>query len=254
MEHFRKEDETLEPLLAGRGYILQKRGGYRFSLDAVVLAYFVTRLQADARFKKGIHYIDLGTGCGIVPVLLGKWKKDLKGYGVEIQEPMADMARRNLQIHDLQARMQILCMDLREIPSHIPGDSFDWVTTNPPYRSLNTGRVNPDPEKALARHEVAATRRDICGVMAYLLRKRGRAFWVYPASRAAGLMADLREAGLEPKTLRPVYPKPGERARRVLVEAVCKGKEDLTLEEPLVVEQDYGNYSEEIERVFRWDF
>ena len=248
-----REDETLEPLLVDRGYILQKRRGYRFSLDAVVLADFAARLYGKAKAGKTSHYLDLGTGCGVILLLLAKWGRGLTGYGVEIQEPLADLAARNLRLHGLEDRFQILRMNLTDLPARFPRGSFDWITSNPPYRRLETGRINPDQRKALARHELAASLEDICGVTAYLLRDKGRSFLVYPASRFAGLVFALRKAGLEPKTARPVYPKPGERASWVLVEAVFKGKEELSLEPPLFVQDGQGSYTGEMNRIFRWE-
>jgi tRNA1Val (adenine37-N6)-methyltransferase len=252
-EALKRDDETLEPLLAAGGTILQKRHGYRFSLDAVVLADFVTRLQSKSKAHKEIRYLDLGTGCGIILILLAKWGKGLTGYGVEIQQPLTDMARRNLQLHSLQERFEILWLNLKDLPSHLPGASFDWITSNPPYRKVDSGRINPDPRKALARHELAASLEDLCRVMAHLLRDKGRAFVVYPASRFAGLVDRLRRVGLEPKTVRPVYPKPGEKACWVLVEAVRNGKEELSLERPLFVEEAQGGYTDEVQAMFRWE-
>jgi len=249
----RREDETLEPLLSDRGTILQKRQGYRFSLDAVVLADFVARSRGKAGACRRTRYLDLGTGSGIILVLLAKWGTGLTGYGVEIQESLADMAGRNLKLHNLQDRFEILCMDLKDLPLRFPPASFDWITSNPPYRRLHTGRVNPDPQKAVARHELAASLEDICRVMAFLLREKGRSFLVYPASRFAGLVGELRKADLEPKTVRPVYPKPGEKACWVLVEAVLHGKEEAAIEQPLFVEDAGGGYTEEMKTIFRWD-
>ena len=253
-EKLRESDETLEPLLVDKGYILQKRGGYRFSLDALLLAYLVTYLNRTERAGEGTRYMDLGTGCGIVTVLLGTWSRSLSGYGVEIQQPLASVARRNLQIHGLEDRFRILCMDLKELPSRFPGKSFDWIAVNPPYRRLHSGRMNPDPQKAMARHEVTASLKVICEVMETLLRKKGRAFLIYPASRFAGLVTQLCSVGLEPKYVRPVYPKSGEKARWILVEAVCGGGEELFVDEPLFVEDERGNHTEEINRIFLWDY
>jgi tRNA1Val (adenine37-N6)-methyltransferase len=253
-EDLRRKDETMETLLGERGVILQKRRGYRFSLDAVVLADFVACLRGGSKPGSRDRCLDLGTGSGIILVLLGKWSRTLSGYGVEIQESLADMADRNLRLHGLEDRFEILCMNLKDLPSRFPRASFDWITTNPPYRRLDTGRLNPDPDKALARHEVTASLRDICRVMAHLLRSKGRSFLVYPASRFAGLAVQLRSVGLEPKTVRPVYPKPNEKACWVLVEAVREGREELVIEPPLFVEEEAGGYTEEIKGIFRWDF
>lgn len=250
-EGLRREDETLEPLLMGGGYILQKRRGYRFSLDAIVLADFVARRQAKAKAGRRIRYLDLGTGCGVILVLLAKWASGVTGYGVEIQKALADLAVRNLRLHGLGDRFQILCTDLKDLPARFPRGSFDWITSNPPYRRLETGRLNPDSQKALARHELTASLEDICRVTAYLLREKGRLFLIYPAGRFVGLVGGLRGAGLEPKTARPVYPKPGERAIWMLVEAVLNGGEELLIEEPLFVENAQGDYTEEMNRIFR---
>ncbi len=250
-EGLRREDETLEPLLMGGGAILQKRGGYRFSLDALVLADFVARRQAKAKDRKRIRYLDMGTGCGVILILLARWAKGLTGYGVEIQQDLADLAERNLRLHGLEDRFQILCTDLKDLPSRFPRASFDWITSNPPYRRLATGRINPDPRKAVARHELSASLQDICRVMASILRGKGRAYLIYPAGRFAGLVAVLRDSGLEPKTVRPVYPKPGERANWMLVEAVRDGREDLLIEEPLFIEDGKGEYTDEVRRIFR---
>jgi tRNA1Val (adenine37-N6)-methyltransferase len=252
-EDLRRKDETLEPLLVGRGHILQKRRGYRFSLDAVVLAHFVARLQGPARADRPVRCMDIGTGCGVILILLAKWGRGLSGYGVEVQEALADLAARNLRLNGLEDRFGILCANLKDLPSRFSRGSFDWITSNPPYRRLQTGRTNPDPQRALARHEIAASLEDLCGVTAYLLREKGKAFLVYPAGRFAGLVASLRAVGLEPKTVRPVYPKPGEGASWVLVEAVCRGREGLAIEAPLFVEADRGGYTEEMERIFRWE-
>jgi len=253
-EELRQEDETLEPLLVDSGYILQKRRGFRFSIDAVLLAALVVRLHSKSRHQEGIRYLDLGTGCGIVPILLAKWNTSLRGQGVEIQEPLADMAARNMRLHGLEERIGILCADLKDLPSRFPPASFDWVTINPPYRELHSGRVNPDPQKAMARHELAVTLEDMCSVMGYLLRRKGRAFLIYPARRLAGLVSTLGEAGLEPKYLQPVYPKPGEKASWVLVEAVRGGGGELRIDVPLYVEDAKGDDSEEVKRIFLWDF
>jgi len=253
-EQFRQEDETLEPLLRDRGWILQKRHGYRFSLDALLLAWLVAVRHEPAREKTGIRYLDLGTGNGIVPILLAKWNHGLSGLGVEIQEPLAAMAARNMKLHGIENRFQILCTDLKDLPSRLSRGSFDWITINPPYRKLQSGRVNPDPQKAMARHELAVTLKEICSVMGFLLRRKGRAFLIYPSGRLTGLIAGLQGAGLTPKYLRPVYPKPGGKSCWVLVEAVCGGGDDLQVDAPLWIEDERGGDSEEIQTIFHWRF
>ncbi len=245
-------DETLELLRMGKGPILQKRDGYRFSIDALILADFMASHLTSARNRRAVRYIDLGTGCGIIAILMAQWKPDLSGYGVEIQPSLADMAARNFMLNNLEDRFQILCMDLKELPDKFLPASFDWITINPPYRQINTGRLNPNRQKAIARHEICVSLEEICKVIAYLLREKGKAYIIYPAPRMVTLMTRLRAAGLEPKSLRPVYPKPKEKACWVLIEAVRKGKEELSFDMPLWVEDEKGQYTEEINRVFQW--
>ena len=249
-----KEDETLESLHMGRGNILQKRKGYRFSIDALILADFLASRQASARNRKNVRYADLGTGSGIIPIMLSKWKNDFTGYGVEIQEALADMAERNIRLHHLEDRFKILHMNLVDLTDRFPGRSFDWITINPPYRRLQTGRINPNMEKALARHEISVTLEEICRVMAALLRVKGKAYVIYPADRFAELVSQLHQSGLEPKCIKPVYPKPGEKAVWILVEAACGGRPGLICENPLWVEDEEGKYSAQIEQMFLWKF
>ena len=249
-ESLRAEDETLEPLLLGQGYILQKRQGYRFSLDALLLASLVTKRQ---KAGKACRYMDLGTGCGIVPILLAKWNPSLQGYGVEIQESLASLARRNLLLHGFENRLRILCADMKSLPARFARGSFDLVTINPPYRELHRGQINPDPQKAMARHELTVSLRDVCAVMGTLLKEKGRAFLIYPAARFSELAAQLRTVGLEPRYVRPVHPKPGQSALWVLVEAVYRGRERLLLDEALYVKDGQDEYTEEVNSIFRWD-
>lgn len=249
----RKEDETLESLLLNQGFILQKRHGYRFSIDAILLAYLAALRRARLRSPGRFGYMDLGCGCGIVPILLARRDPRLRGYGVEIQESLADLAERNMRLHGLEDRIRILHEDLKNLPKSFASGSFDWMTCNPPYRSLAAGRVNPDPQKALARHEIAASLAEICAVMAYLLKAGGKAFLIYPAARSVELLSRMRQNALEPKYLRLVYPRVGERAKWVLVEGVCRGKESLSVDAPLYVEEETGGYTEEVRRMFLWN-
>jgi len=248
----RKEDETLERLLLNQGFILQKRHGYRFSIDAVLLAYLAALRRARPRSPGRFGYMDLGCGCGIVPILLARREPGLHGYGVEIQESLADLAERNMRLHGLEDRIRILHEDLKNLPKSFASGSFDWMTCNPPYRPLAAGRVNPDPQKALARHEIAASLAEICAVMAYLLRAGGKAFLIYPAARSVELLSRMRQHALEPKYLRPVYPRVGERAKWVLVEGVRRGRESLLVDIPLYLEEETGGYTEEVRRMFLW--
>lgn len=241
-------DESLEPLLpdAGGGAIIQKKRGYRFSVDALLLAALAARYRYTSKTK----YLDIGTGCGIVPLLLATAHEHLHGYGVEIQEALANMARRNCILRGVDDRITILCMDVKALPGRFQSGSFDVITSNPPYRAVTSGRINPDAQKAVARHEIHITLAELLSIVAFLLRPKGVFFLVYPAGRCAELIAGLRQVRLQPKRLRPVYPDPAHTARLVLVEAHLGGGDETFVEQPLFIRDQSGEYSREMQQIY----
>jgi tRNA1Val (adenine37-N6)-methyltransferase len=237
-------EETLDSLFGGRLRILQKKSGYRFSIDALLLAHF-----ADPHPKDRI--IDLGTGCGIMPLIIAFRKKTGKIAGVEIQPSLADLARRNATLNRLSTRIKILEKDLRDLEGKNLGGIFDLVLSNPPYRRIGAGRVNPCPEKALARHEFKATLQDVLRAAQYLLGKKGRLAMIYPASRAAELIQEMRQFHLEPKRLQFVHSYPKEEARLVMVEGFKEGRAQVRVLPPLILYDSAGNYTPEAQELFR---
>lgn len=228
MELLPGRDETLDPFLDGRIKVLQKRQGYRFSVDAVLLAEFI-------RIQKNEKAMDLGTGCGILPLILSQTTEGSTFVGVEIQKDLAELARRNVLLNDLQNRISILHMDLRDLPAHYPPGSFHVVFSNPPYRRRRSGRMNPLMEKAIARHEVKTTLDDLISIASHLLGPKGRGYLIYPASRAVDLIAALRKYRLEPKRMRWVHPDLDQEARWVLVEAFKATGVELRVMAPLLL-------------------
>ena len=236
-------EETLDTLFGGRLRILQKKGGYRFSIDALLLAHF-----AEPRSKDRI--IDLGTGCGIMPLIIAFHKKTGKIAGVEIQPSLADLARRNAALNRLSTRIKILEKDLRDLEGKNVRGIFDLVLSNPPYRKVGAGRVNPRLEKALARHEFKATLQDVLRAARYLLKEKGRLAMIYPASRAAELIQEMRQIHLEPKRLQFVHSHLKEEARLVMVEGFKEGRAQVRVLPPLVVYDSAGNYTPEARELF----
>ena len=237
-------EETLDTLFGGRLRILQKKGGYRFSIDALLLAHF-----ADPHPKDRI--IDLGTGCGVMPLIIAFRQKKGKITGVEIQPSLADLARRNATLNRLSTRIKILEKDLRDLEGKTRGGIFDLVLSNPPYRRIGAGRVNPCPEKALARHEFKATLQDVLRAAQYLLGKKGRLAMIYPASRAAELIQEMRQFHLEPKRLQFVHSYPKEEARLMMVEGFKEGRAQVRVLPPLILYDSAGNYTPEAQELFR---
>lgn len=227
--------ETLDPFFDGTIQILQKKRGYRFSIDAILLSQFI-------RLRKNEKAVDLGTGCGILTVLLSKTTQAHSFLGVEIQKDLAELAHRNVALNHLEDRITILLQDFRRLQKFLPPASFDVVFSNPPYRKYLTGRINPSLEKAIARHEIKATLGDLAKAAAYLLPSRGRCYLIYPASRAVDLMVTLRRHRLEPKRLRLVHPKREALAKFVLVESIKSSGRELKVMEPLFLDGNVPSF------------
>jgi tRNA1Val (adenine37-N6)-methyltransferase len=221
-------DETLDTFLDGKLKIIQQRRGYRFSIDAVLLSQFV-------KLRRNDKVVDLGTGCGILPLLLSQAMKVLSFVGVEIQRDLADLANRNVLLNHLQSRVTILRQDFRSLKRTFPPGVFDVVLSNPPYRKHLTGRINPSAEKAIARHEIKGTLDDLLSTASYLLPPKGRCYLIYPAARTVDLLVTLRGKKLEPKRVQWVYSREGEEAKFILVEAVKTSGVELKTLPPLIL-------------------
>ncbi|MFP4307632.1 MAG: tRNA1(Val) (adenine(37)-N6)-methyltransferase [Desulfococcaceae bacterium] len=233
----------------GRVLVRQRRRGYRFSVDAVLLAHAVATEMGGRPVRR---ILDLGTGCGIIPLLLAARLPEARIIGVEIQKPLADLARANVAENGFGDRVVILHRDLRELTRAEVGGPVDLVASNPPYRPPGTGRRCPEGERDIARREVHARLADVAAAARRMLDPGGRFRIVFPAERAAELMDRMREADLEPKSLRPVYSRAGEAARLVLAGGRRAGNTGLRLEAPLVIYGPDGEYAPEVAAMFRW--
>jgi len=228
-------DETLDDFAGGTIRIIQKKRGYRFSVDAPLLARFIS-LRDPSRI------LDLGTGCGVLPLLLARRFPLSRFYAIEISPELTDLARRNILINNAADRIFLLRGDIRRLSHFLRPGTFDAVIANPPYRPLSTGRINPDPQKAMARHEIGLTLTDLLKAAAHALKVRGRWFVIYPAWRQVSLLTLCRQYRLEPKRLQPVHSFPEKEAEWVLLEAVYGGKEELHCLPPFVLYPDGEHY------------
>ncbi|MGA8130728.1 MAG: methyltransferase domain-containing protein, partial [Syntrophobacteraceae bacterium] len=233
-----KRPQTADALFGGRLLVCQEQKGYRFSLDAVLLAGLT-------RIGKKDCVIELGTGCGVIPLVLAyRASTERKIAGVEIQPELAELARKNVNENNFGGRIEIYQMDFREISSGFEAGSFDLALSNPPYRKPGTGRINPDMQKAVARHELTATLADVFEAARYLLRVGGRVALVYPATRLANLLRSSLDHGFSPKRLTIVYPYPRGSGRLVHLECRKGGGEELKVEQPFYIYVENGHYSE----------
>ena len=192
------EEETADRILNGNLRIFQKKKGYRFSLDSILLSHFTC-------LKPKTSNIDLGCGSGIIMIILARRFPHTIWTGVEIQDDLAALAQKNVQMGGLDGRIKVLCDDAKAINKILPANSYDSVIFNPPYRKLNSGRINPQLEKAIARHEIKGSLKDFLQAAQYLLKSGGRVFTIYPAKRLVELISLFRLFAIEPKRLKLVF-------------------------------------------------
>ena len=238
-----KENERIDDLERNGYRIIQDTKRFCFGMDAVLLSGF-------ARVKEGAHVLDLGTGTGIIPILLEAKTKAEHLTGLEIQEDSADMARRSVLLNGLEDKIDIVTGDIKEAESLFDAASFDVITCNPPYMIGKHGITNEGDAKAIARHEILCTLEDIVSRAAKLLKPGGNFFMVHRPFRLAEIMAVLQAYKLEPKRMQLVYPFVDKEPNMVLIEANRGGKPRLTVEKPLIVYKEPGVYMPEIYEIY----
>lgn len=237
------EGERIDELQRNGYRIIQNRNGFCFGMDAVLLSGF-------ARVKEGECAVDLGTGTGIIPILLLAKTDGRHFTGLEIQKISADMARRSVQLNDLSEKISIVEGDIREAASIFGRASFDVVTSNPPYMTDSHGLLNPQMPKAVARHEILCTLEDVIGQASALLRENGRFYLVHRPFRLAEIMNLMVKYHLEPKRMKLVYPYVDKEPNMVLLEGLKGGKSRITVEKPLIVYKEPGVYTDEIYQIY----
>ncbi|MCI7596334.1 MAG: tRNA1(Val) (adenine(37)-N6)-methyltransferase [Lachnospiraceae bacterium] len=238
-----KETERIDELQRNGYRIIQDPGRFCFGMDAVLLSGF-------ARAKEGDSVLDLGTGTGIIPILMEAKTNASRFFALEIQEESADMARRSVALNGLEKKIQVVTGDIKEAEKYFNTSSFDVITCNPPYMIGKHGLVNPDAPKAIARHEILCTLEDVIRQAAFLLKPGGSFYLVHRPFRLAEILSLLVTAKLEPKRMRLVYPYVDKEPNMVLLQAVRGGKSRMTVEKPLIIFEKPGVYTKEIHEVY----
>lgn len=234
-----KPGERLDDLQL-KGYeLIQHPGRFCFGMDAVLLSAF-------ARVKTGEYVLDLGTGTGILPILLAGKTEGKHFTGLEIQEESADMARRSVLHNHLEDKVSIVTGDIKEASDIFGVETLDVITTNPPYMIGGHGLANPDSAKAIARHEVLCTLDDILRESSKMLKYGGRFYMVHRPFRLAEILTKMTAVHLEPKRMRLVYPYIDKEPNMVLIEGIKNARSRIEVEPPLIVYEKDGNYTKRI--------
>lgn len=235
--------ETLDELRRYNLFIAQHRDGYRFSLDPFLLCDFVGGNGVDT-------VVDLGTGSGIMPMLLARKWNNANLVGVEVQELLAGIARRNVELNDLSNRISLVQADVCSLREHFAASSFDLVISNPPYRKRGTGRVSPKAGRDNARHESTANLADFLAIAKYLVKPSGRICFIYHPSRLPELFTEAAVLKLAPLRLRMVHGNWDAEARMFLIELAKGRRGELRVLPPLIVHDENGAYSAEMMRIY----
>lgn len=238
------EDERIDDLEINNLKIIQKNDGFCFGIDSVLLSDFAKDI------KNGSKVVDLGTGTGILSILLCAKTNLSKIIGVEIQKEMAEMANRSSVLNNLQDKFQVINADVKNLQDKLSNNEFDAVIMNPPYMNLNTGKININEKKLISRHEITASLEDFIITSKYLLKDKGSLYIVHRPNRLIDLCFLLRKHKLEPKILRLVYPKKESEANLVLIKAVKNGGSFLKISKPLCVYENNGEYTKEILKIY----
>lgn len=237
------ENERLDDLQRNGLKIIQKTDGFCFGMDAVLLSGF-------ASVKPGERALDLGTGTGIIPLLLSAKTKGDHFTGLEIQTEIMKMAQRSLALNGLEKKIDIIQGDIKEASRIFGAASFDVVTSNPPYMNDAHGLKNPGDVKAISRHEVLCTLEDVVREGTKALKPGGRFYMVHRPHRLAEIITVMRQYKLEPKRMKFVHPFADKDANMVLIEAVRGGGAWLKLEPPVIVYKEPGVYTDEIYEIY----
>lgn len=221
--------------------IYQNKEKFSYGIDAIILSNFAK--------AKGI-IVDLGTGTGIIPLRIVDNQNIEKIYGVEIQKDVADLAKKSIELNQLEDRIEILNIDIKDLADKFPKASIDTIISNPPYMKNGSALINPQENFAISRHEIACTFEDIISVSNYLLKPLGKFFLVHRPDRLVDILYTMRQYNIEAKYIRFVQAKLEKKPNLILIEGVKDGKANLKFHDPLIVYKEDGSYVDEIYQIY----
>ena len=238
------DNERIDDLQYKGLKLIQNKKGFCFGIDSVLLSDYAKCI------KKNSKVIDIGTGTGIVSILLSAKTEVSKIYGIEIQKDVAEMASRSVKLNKLENKIEILNADIKDIFKYLQPNSFEAIVTNPPYKKVDTGVKSFDESQLISRHEYKCTLEDIVSQSSKLLKDLGEFYMVHRAERLVDIMCCLRKYRLEPKNIRFVHSKADDKPTLILVRAVKNAKQFFKIDTPLVIYKENGEYTEEILKIY----
>ncbi|MGL4362039.1 MAG: tRNA1(Val) (adenine(37)-N6)-methyltransferase [Cellulosilyticaceae bacterium] len=231
--------------LQRKGYkLIQNPEVFCFGIDAVLLAHFA------GMTKKTKHILDIGTGTGIIPILMHAMHERGQYVGIDVQEEMVDMANRSVKLNNIEQDIEMKHIDIKQYKQNFKPHQFDLVTCNPPYMKGTTGLKNDNHSKTIARHEVLCTLEDIIEAAAYVLKDKGKFAMIHRPQRLVDIMYGMKQNGIEPKRLQMVHGKANTAPTMVMVEGVRNGGSELRVDAPLIVYNNDNSYTNEILKIY----
>jgi len=237
------ENERIDDLQSKGLKIIQSKDQFAFSTDAVLISDF-------SKVKRIEKVLDIGTGNGVIPLLIYSRYSPKEITAIEIQEVLADRAKRNMALNNLHDKINVILGDINNYKELFENQAFDVIVSNPPYRKVGHGEMNENINYRIAKHEVALNLEGLMKAVKYLLKDRGKFYFIHRADRIGEIISELRINRLEPKNIRFVYSKPGVNAHLVMVEAVKNSNPDVKILPPLYLYDNDGNISEEINQIY----
>ena len=244
MEVILKDNERIDDLQLNNLKIIQNKDGFCFGIDAVLLSDFAKEIPTNSKI------LDLGTGTGILGILLCAKTKLSKIYGIDIQKDVCDMASRSIKLNNLENRFEIINKNIKDLKDIFEGISFDAIVSNPPYKKDNSGIKNESKTKLISRHEITASLEDFINISSKLLKNNGSIYMVHRPERLSDLFFLLKKYNLEPKKLRIVQSYFDSKPKLILVKATKNAKSFLNVEQPLIIYNKDGSYTDEILKIY----
>jgi len=244
MEVILKDNERIDDLQLDNLKIIQNKDGFCFGIDAVLLSDFAKDIRNNSKV------LDLGTGTGIIGILLCAKTKLSKIYGIDVQKNVCDMALRSIKLNNLENKFEIINTNVKDLKNIFEESSFDAIVSNPPYKKDNSGLKNESETKLISRHEITASLEDFISISSKLLKNNGSIYMVHRPERLSDLFYLLKKYNLEPKKLRLVQSYQDSKPKLILVKAIKNAKSFLNIEEPLIIYNKDGSYTDEIFKIY----